>query len=80
MVTRKGGSPWKLFALICTVVTPSLSWGLRMHFLHVRYFTLSHHGRHNSQISNPPPPTGARVASTFLPLGIVFDPHTRNNY
>ena len=86
----------KLFALICTVVTPSLlSWGVRTHFLHVRtLFTSSHHGRLNLQIlsswrffstfykilSNLHPPPGACVASTFPPLGIVFDPYTHDNY
>ena len=38
-------------------------------------FTLSH-----LILSNPPPPTGAGVVSTFPPLRIVFDPYTHDNY
>ena len=46
-----------------------------------KFFTWSHHGCQNLQIlSNPPPPTGACVASTFTPLSIVVDPYTHDNY
>ena len=62
------------------MVTPSVLG--RAHALPTRtLFTLSQNGRDNLQIlSNPPPPLGARVASMFAPLGIVFDHYTHDNY
>ena len=74
-VTKKlGGFAWS-FALPCTVMTPSLSWGARMHVFHVRYslwtITAVIISKHIevSIMSNPPSPSrsmcGVNVPTTW---------------
>ena len=80
MVTRKG----VLLQAFCVDLYGGDTFAVlgRAHALRSRtLLTSSHHGCHILLIlSNPPPPPGACVASTFPPLGIVFDPYTHDNY
>ena len=84
ITTKLGGSAW-IFALPCTVMTPSQSWGVRMHFLHVRYqlwiitAVIICMYMEIGILSNLSPLPEACAASPFPPLDIVCDPYTHDN-
>ena len=75
MVTKKRWFSLKLCVDLCGGDTFTVLG--RAHALTSRtLFTVSHHGRHNSQtiLSNPPTPPGSCVASILPQHGIVFEP------